>query len=148
MKPVCTWVLHRRRGGQGAILSVVGGVMLRDKTVALVQIVPMGWWWMGVGPYFVVEFFDDVVAYDWWGVACGGFVVAAQFETFMRLELIVCIGSYCFDVIFRWCVLWSWWGSSDVNVCANCCEWTAVWACWVWVEGDVEGECSWARLKV
>jgi hypothetical protein len=49
----------------------------------------------------VVEFFDDVVAYDCWGVACGGNVVVAQFQMFMTLEIIVCIGSYCFDAIFR-----------------------------------------------
>ncbi len=49
----------------------------------------------------MVEFFDDVVAYDWWGVACGRFVVEAQLETLMTFEIIVCICSNCFDVIFR-----------------------------------------------
>ncbi len=49
----------------------------------------------------MVEFFDDIVANDLWGVACGSFVVAAQFEMFMSSEIIVCIGSFCFDVIFR-----------------------------------------------
>jgi hypothetical protein len=73
--------------------GVVGGVMLREKTVRLVQIVP--------NHIFVVEFFDDVVADDLWSVVCGRFVVVAQFEMFMMLEIIVCIGSYCFDIIFR-----------------------------------------------
>jgi hypothetical protein len=49
----------------------------------------------------VVELFDEVVADDLWSVVCGGFVVAAQFERFITLEIIVCIGSYCFDIIFR-----------------------------------------------
>ncbi len=49
----------------------------------------------------MVEFFDDIVVDDLWGLAYGGFVVAAQFEMFLMLEIIVCIGSYCFYVIFR-----------------------------------------------
>ncbi len=49
----------------------------------------------------MVKFFDDVFANDLWGVACGGFVVAAHFEMFIMLEIILCIDSYWFDVIFR-----------------------------------------------
>jgi hypothetical protein len=56
---------------------------------------------MGVGPCFCGRVLDEIVANDLWGFACGGFVVAAQFETFMTLKIIVHIGSYCFDVIFR-----------------------------------------------
>ncbi len=51
----------------------------------------------------MVEFFDDVVAYDLWSVVCGGFVVAAQFETFMTLEIIVYIGSYYFNSLRVMC---------------------------------------------
>jgi hypothetical protein len=49
----------------------------------------------------MVEFFDDddIVANDLWNVVCGGFVVAAQFETFMTLEIIVCIGRYYFNIV-------------------------------------------------
>ncbi len=49
----------------------------------------------------MVEFFDNVVADDLRSVVCGGFVVAAQFEMFMTLEIIACIGSYYFNIVFR-----------------------------------------------
>ena len=76
---------------------------------------------------FVVEFANDFIAvYRWGGGSCW-FADVSEFASFMRLKMVICIGSDGLDDVFRCMMFWGWCGSCDGDICADGCVGAQWW---------------------